>query len=78
MAEPKTTPTSGSQDPTYVDYLAARSARAEKIAERDRIMARCAHWGHKPGEWKYFCCACSGAPGGCDNCSSLLLEEMGL
>ncbi len=29
----------------------------------------CKHWGHKPGEWRYSCCACSGIPNGCDNCS---------
>lgn len=31
--------------------------------------ANCEHWGHEPGEWKWSCCACSGLPNGCDNCT---------
>ena len=31
--------------------------------------ANCEHWGHEPGDWKWSCCACSGLPNGCDNCT---------
>lgn len=31
---------------------------------------RCTHHGHEDGEWFYACCACSGHPNGCEECST--------
>lgn len=58
-------------DPVYEAYLAEDAKRKARL----EVMKDCKHWGHDPGEWRYSCCACSGAPFGCDNCSGGLFDD---
>lgn len=59
----------------YLDYVAERDAGFERFRRLKAIMAKCEHWGHEEGDWKYSCCACSGIPNGCANCSGIDEEE---
>lgn len=39
------------------------------MKEQHPATPRCKHNGHEEGEWFYACCACSGLPNGCDECT---------